>query len=78
MPGTPSLLPPLLALLCLGVADPNADPDEPWCPYKELPDVKTSCINNEPCITLALNLINLEDNEKKWKFHKYLMIRDLA
>ncbi|KAM4758704.1 fibronectin type III domain-containing protein 10 [Cyanocitta cristata] len=38
MPGTPSLLPPLLALLCLGVADPNPDPDrdpdEPWCPYK--------------------------------------------
>ncbi|KAL2296443.1 hypothetical protein Nmel_015761 [Mimus melanotis] len=34
MPGTPSLLPPLLALLCLGVADPSADPDEPWCPYK--------------------------------------------
>ncbi|NXD55424.1 FND10 protein, partial [Corvus moneduloides] len=33
-----SLLPPLLALLCLGVADPNPDPDrdpdEPWCPYK--------------------------------------------
>lgn len=45
---------------------------------QELPDVKTSCINNEPCITLALNLINLEDNEKKWKFHKYLMVRDLA
>ncbi|XP_005530528.1 PREDICTED: fibronectin type-III domain-containing transmembrane protein C1orf233 homolog [Pseudopodoces humilis] len=36
MPGTPSLLPPLLALLCLGVADPNPDrdPNEPWCPYK--------------------------------------------
>ncbi|XP_062363598.1 fibronectin type III domain-containing protein 10 [Cinclus cinclus] len=34
MPGAPSLLPPLLALLCLGVADPNPDPDEPWCPYK--------------------------------------------
>ncbi|XP_066190282.1 fibronectin type III domain-containing protein 10 [Sylvia atricapilla] len=38
MPGTPSLLPPLLALLCLGAADPNPepdrDPDEPWCPYK--------------------------------------------
>ncbi|XP_064253286.1 fibronectin type III domain-containing protein 10 [Passer domesticus] len=36
MPGTaPSLLPPLLALLCLGcAAEPKPDPDEPWCPYK--------------------------------------------
>ncbi|XP_041275682.1 fibronectin type III domain-containing protein 10 [Onychostruthus taczanowskii] len=34
MPGTPSLLPPLLALLCLGAAEPDPDPDEPWCPYK--------------------------------------------
>lgn len=44
MPGTPSLLPPLLALLCLGAAQepnkpdhhhPEGDPDEPpWCPYK--------------------------------------------
>ncbi|XP_027514000.1 fibronectin type III domain-containing protein 10 [Corapipo altera] len=40
MPGMPSLLPPLLALLCLGArgaerdAERDPEPDEPWCPYK--------------------------------------------
>ncbi|NXF09206.1 FND10 protein, partial [Smithornis capensis] len=29
-----SLLPPLLALLCLGARGADPDPDEPWCPYK--------------------------------------------
>lgn len=44
----------------------------------ELPDVKMKCINNELCTTLAFTLINEENNEKKWRHHKYLMVQDLV